>query len=113
MKEVAPRENRIEFYMEADISDGNLVCQGAVSNLSRKGLMISNIPKPFDFYSPKWIAIVNGAGKNFKLLMKPRWSTANGKWKDIGCQIISPSLNWIKFINELDDQEIAISDTLH
>jgi len=108
-----PRENRIEFYMTADISDGNRVFSGTVSNISRKGFMMSNIPQKFDFYSPKSIAVVNEAGKNFKLFIKPRWSKIQGKCKDIGFQIISPSLNWVKFVNELDDREVAISDTLH
>jgi len=107
------RDNRIEFTMVADISDGTLVYDGTVSNVSRKGLMLLDVPKRFDFYSSKCIAVVNGAGKNFKLLMKPRWSKVQGERKDIGFQIISPSLGWIRFVNELDGEEFAVSETLH
>jgi hypothetical protein len=107
------RDSRIEFTMEADISDGTLVFDGTVSNVSRKGVMLLGVPKKFDFYSPKCVAVINGAGKNFKLLMKPRWSKVKGERKDIGFQIISPSLNWIRFVNELDGEEFAVSATLH
>ena len=112
-EDINPRDNRIEFNMAADISDGSLVFDGTVSNITRKGFMISDVPQTFDFYSPKWVAIVNGTEKKFKLPIKPRWSKTQGKCKEIGFQIISPSLNWVKFINELDDREVALSATLH
>lgn len=99
--------------MKADVSDGLRVFDGTVTNISRKGLRLQDIPKKFNFYSKKCIAVVNSSGKNYKLLVKPRWSKAQGESKDIGFQIISPSLDWIKFINELDDREVAISATLH
>lgn len=78
--------------MDADISDGTLVFDGSVSNASRHGLLLQNVPKKFDFYSPKCVAVVNSAGKNFKLFMKPRWSNLQGEQKNIGFQIISPPL---------------------
>lgn len=107
-KVMKPRENRIQINMETDVSDGTLVFDGTVLNVSRKGLMLRNIPRKFDFYSPKWVAIVDGPGKIFKLLMKPRWSKMQGQHKNIGFQIISPPLKWIRFINELDNGEIAV-----
>jgi hypothetical protein len=112
-----PRENRIKINMWADVSDGTLVFDGTVSNVSLKGLMLRHIPRNFDFYSPKWVAVIAGPGKIFKLLMKPRWSKIQGKprwskiqgkYMTIGFQIISPPLKWIRFINELDNREIAV-----
>jgi hypothetical protein len=102
------REKRIELTMAADISDGILVFGGNVSNASLKGLMIRNVPRKFNFNTPKWIAVINSTGKNFKLLMNPHWSKVQGKYMDIGFQIVSPPLKWIRFINELDNQEIAV-----
>ena len=103
-----PREKRIEFAMGADISDGTLVFDGTVSNASLKGLMLRGVPIKFDLNSPKWVAVIDGPGKIFKLLMKPRWSKVQGKRQDIGFQIISPPLKWIRFINELDNRKIAV-----
>ena len=103
-----PREKRIKINMGADVSDGTLVFDGTVSNVSLKGLMLLNIPRKFDFYSPKWVAVIDGPGKIFKLLMKPRWSKIQGQHKSIGFQIISPPLKWIRFINTLDNREIAV-----
>jgi hypothetical protein len=102
-----PRENSIELTMAADISDGILVFGGNVSNASLKGLMIRNVPRNFNFNTPKWVAVINSPGKIFKLLMNPHWSKVQGKRMDIGFQIVSPPLKWIRFINELDNQEIA------
>jgi hypothetical protein len=96
-----PRENRIKINMWADVSDGILVFDGTVSNVSLKGLMLRHVPRNFDFYSPKWVAVIAGPGKIFKLLMKPRWSKIQGQHKNIGFQIISPPWKWIRFINEL------------
>jgi len=107
------RDKRIEFNMEVDISDGNLVCKGLLSNISRKGIMISDVPQKFNFYAPKWVAIIDGTEKNFKLPIKPRWSRIQGKCKDVGFRIISPSLTWVKFINELDGKEVALAPTFH
>ncbi len=108
-----PRDDRFELDMATSISDGRLVFDGTVTNVARKGLMMSDIPEKFDFYSPKWIAVVSNTGKNFRLLVKPRWSKANGKGKSIGFQIISPPLTLIKFINELDGREVSTSTTFH
>ena len=94
--------------MGADVSDGTLVFDGTVSNVSLKGLMLQNVPRKFDFHSPKWVGVIDGPGKIFKLFMKPRWSKIQGQHKNIGFKIISPPLKWIRFINELDNREIAV-----
>lgn len=113
VEDLNPRDHRIEFRTVADISDGTLVFYGTVSNITRTGFMISDVPPQFDFYSSKWVAIINGIEKSVKLLIKPRWSKTLGIRKEVGFQIISPPLNWVKFINKLDDREVAISSTLH
>ncbi len=113
VEDINPRDHRIEFRTVADISDGTLVFYGTVSNITRTGFMISDVPPQFDFYSSKWVAIINGIEKSVKLLIKPRWSKTLGIRKEVGFQIISPPLNWVKFINKLDDREVAISSTLH
>ncbi len=101
------------MHIDADVSDGRLCFRGAVSNVSRKGLMMQNIPKPFNFYSKKWITVISNTGKNFKLLIKPRWSKAQEEGKTIGFQIISPPLAWTRFINESDERELATAKTFH
>lgn len=107
------RDNRVDFKMESEVSDGTFVFAGTVLNVSRKGIKMVDVPKKFDFYSAKCIAVMNGTGKSFKLFIKPRWSKTQGQVKEIGFQIISPPLNWIKFINEQDGREEALSAVLH
>ena len=102
------RELRTEITMSADISDGKHTFKGIVVNVSRKGLKVIEVPKKFDFYAEKYTAVISDKGKNFKFHLKPRWSKIDPPYKEIGFQIISPPLEWVKFINGLEGSEQPI-----
>lgn len=99
------REPRTEITMYADISDSKRTFKGVVVNVSREGLKVSEIPVKFDFYSKKYTAVISDKDKNFKFHLKPRWSKLDSPYKEIGFQIISPPLEWIRFINDLMGEE--------
>ena len=101
-----PRELRTEITIFADISDGKHTFKGIVVNVSRKGLKMVEIPQKFDFYSEKYTAVIFEKGNHFKFHLKPRWSKIDPQYKEIGFQIISPPLEWIKFVNELEKAEL-------
>ncbi|MFP3983826.1 MAG: PilZ domain-containing protein [Desulfurivibrionaceae bacterium] len=103
------RESRNDIRLLADISDGKHVFEGTVVNVSRHGLKIMEIPQKFDFYAEKFTAVITEKDKNFKLFLNPRWSRIERPYKEIGFKIISPPLEWIKFINELEEKEIPLS----
>ena len=107
------RNTRTETRMIANIADGKHVFEGVVVNVSREGLKLKGIPDKFDFYSTKNTVVITDNGKNFKFYINPRWSKKQGKLKEMGFKIISPSLEWIKFINELEGEEVALSPSLH
>ena len=103
-----PRELRTEITIFADISDGKHTFKGIVVNVSRKGLKMVEIPQKFDFYSEKYTAVISDKGKNFRFHLKPRWSKVDPPYKKIGFQIISPPLDWVKFINGLERAELTM-----
>nr|NQU91605.1 PilZ domain-containing protein [Bacteroidota bacterium] len=105
------RELRTETTMTADISDGKHTFKGVVVDVSRKGLKVMEIPQKFDFYSKKYTAVIAEKGKNFKFHLKPRWSKIDPPYKEIGFQIISPPLEWVKFINGLERAELTMESS--
>ena len=103
-----PREIRTELQTIADISDSKHFYKGIAVNVSRNGLKIIDVPEKYDFYSEGGhSAVMTVKGKHYKFFMQPRWSKKKGISKSIGFRIISPPLEWIKFINELEGQELA------
>ncbi|MDH5297588.1 MAG: hypothetical protein OEV91_01030 [Desulfobulbaceae bacterium] len=99
--------------MLANISDGKRVFEGMVVNVSREGLQMKDIPEKFDFYSTKYTAVISERGKNFKFHLTPRWSKTTGWHKVVGFKIISPPLEWIRFINDLEGEEVAVTPSYH
>ena len=111
------REKRTPITMLANISDGKRVYEGIVINVSRDGLQMNDIPEKFDFYSEKYTAVISQQDKNFKFFLSPRWSKttsrATGSFKEVGFKIISPPLDWIRFINEMLGEEVAVTPAYH
>jgi len=101
------REKRTAITILANISDGKRAYEGMVVDVSRDGLKMKDIPEKFDFYSEKYTAVITHQDKNFKFFLTPRWSKTSGSLKEIGFKIISPPLDWIRFINKLLGGETA------
>ncbi len=95
------RDDRLEFKITTNISDGTYFYDGQVANISRSGIMVTEIPKKFDVNSKRCTAVISENGINHKFYMQPRWSEEETNQKVIGFQIISPSLDWIRLIRKL------------
>ena len=95
------REHRVNVTMESNVSDGTHMFSGLVSNVSRNGLKLVDIPKKFN-PSAACVAVVTGKGENFKFHLSPRWHKEDKTSKEIGCKIISPSLRWISFLKNIE-----------
>ncbi len=105
---MATREKRTPLTMFAAISDGSRVYEGIVINVSRDGLMMKEIPEKFDFYAERYTAVISQQDKHFKFFLAPRWSKTTGIFKEIGFRIISPPLEWIRFVNKLLGEEAPL-----
>lgn len=85
-------------HIEADISDGRGFYTGTVSDISRFGLSISNIPKRLDKSADMYSVVLDGPGTHFKLLARPIWETEDGTSKTIGAQIENSPWTWTEFV---------------
>lgn len=92
-----------------DASDGRGFFQGEVSNGSRSGLCLKGLPKRIDATVKFMTIIVSGQGKNFKMKIRPRWTSTDGVSKSIGAEILNASWGWVDFIKYLEpkvDQDV-------
>ncbi|MGI9536111.1 MAG: PilZ domain-containing protein [Desulfocapsaceae bacterium] len=90
---------RLEIpQIQADVSDGKGFFTGAVKNLSRFGLSISDIPTNLDNSSDIYSVILDGPGTHFKLLVRPIWEQDDGNSKTIGARIENSPWTWTEFV---------------
>ena len=97
------RENRLSVVLDSHISDGKHMFNGIVSNISKNGIKLVNIPKKFDTASTSYVAVVSSKGKNFKFHVLPRWQKEDKNYKEVGLKIVSPPLKWISFMKDLEN----------
>ena len=93
---------------QADISDGRGFFTGTVHDISRFGVALDDIPEKMNSHATQFTIIVDGQGKRFRLKIVPKWETAAGHQKSIGCQIEQSPYTWAEFVMgfEPDDNEI-------
>jgi hypothetical protein len=84
--------------LRADISDGIGFFPGVLSDISRFGMRMVDLPKRLNDKSKRMTVVVNGCGRNFKMLVKPRWSAESGMRKMVGVEIINSPWAWTEFV---------------
>jgi hypothetical protein len=99
---MAKREKRVGVTMTATLSDGTFVFEGSVENVSRTGFKMTDIPAKFDAESPQCTAVITHEKQNYKMAIRPTWSTEAGIYKVVGFEIVSPPAEWIAVLDELD-----------
>ncbi|MBM9529234.1 PilZ domain-containing protein [Desulfoprunum benzoelyticum] len=81
----------------ADVSDGKRFYSGMVTDLSRFGLRLTDLPLKCDT-SQRLSIVVSGQGKNFKMLARPCWTKNGGTGKSVGVEIMNASWGWTEFV---------------
>jgi len=84
--------------LSVDVSDGVGFFPGVVSDVSRVGIGISDLPKRLDGDVKKMTIVVSVPGEHFKMNVRPRWSTKNGVRKSVGVEIMSAPCGWTEFV---------------
>jgi len=84
--------------LNADISDGSGFFCGTISDLSRSGMKVNNVPKRLDDKAKQFSIVVSGKGKNFKLRARPRWTIRQPISKSVGMEITHAPLGWAEFV---------------
>ncbi|CAG34901.1 PilZ domain-containing protein [Desulfotalea psychrophila] len=83
-----------------DISDGSGFFSGYVSDISRFGILLDDIPLKLDHSAKTLSLVVSGNGKNFKMMAIPKWTVEKGISKTIGMELINVPYIWAGFIRE-------------
>ena len=87
--------------LSADISDGKGFFPGVVSDLSRFGLRLTDLPLKVDS-SQRPSIVVSGHGRNFKMLVRPCWTQKDNNRKSVGVEIMNAPWEWTEFVAGLE-----------
>ncbi len=98
--------------LQIDVSDGWGFFSGSLSDLSRFGLCMRDLPKKINQNAHRYSIVISGDGKNFKLLARPRWNEDEQRRKTIGVEIINAPWGWTEFViskePQSDDPWVAV-----
>jgi hypothetical protein len=95
------------FY--ADVSDGVGFFSGMISDISRFGMCMADLPKRLNDKTRKLIVVVSGPGINFKMAVRPKWTVDNGLQKVVGVEILNTPWAWTEFVSrhESEPEDVA------
>ncbi len=99
------REPRVEFQMVSTIADGNMLFEGMVSNISRNGLKVVDLPTKCRMKAKEYKAVISAKGRNYRLSLYPVWMEKNGMHIEVGFKIVTPTADWYLLLKELDPPE--------
>ena len=88
--------------LRVDISDGSGFFGGTISDLSRFGLKVDNVPKRLDDNAKQLSIIISGKGQNFKVKARPRWTVRQPVSKSVGIEIVHAPFGWTEFVMNLE-----------
>jgi hypothetical protein len=80
-----------------DVSDGHRFFSGTVSDVSRFGFCMTDLPKNLNADVKKMTVVISGKGKRFKMIVKPKWSTRDALTKSVGAEILEVPWDWTEF----------------
>ncbi len=93
------RHQRVEVQnLVANLSDGVDSFSGTVSNISRFGMLVNNIPQILTSQEKKLSIIVFVKSRNFKMQVEPKWVSGNKSEIKMGLTILVPPLDWTLFV---------------
>ena len=84
--------------LSVDIADGVGFFQGMVSDVSRFGICMTDLPKRINGDAEKMTIVVSGRAGHFKMNVRPRWYTQGGARRFVGVEIMDVPRDWIEFV---------------
>jgi hypothetical protein len=88
--------------LSVDVSDGVGFFPGVVSDVSRFGMSIADLPMRLNGDAKKMTVVVSGQGRHFKMNVRPRWSTKDGLRKSVGAEITNAPWGWTEFVMNVE-----------
>ncbi len=108
------RHQRVKVQnLIANLSDGVELFSATVSNISRLGILLNDIPQRLKSQGEKLSIIVSAKGRNFKMQVEQKWVSGNKSERKMGVAILDPPLGWTVFamIYEPKDEDIWAGTT--
>lgn len=96
------RENRVPVMMTVTIGVGNFMFEGTVTNISRNGFMVEDVPIRFNPKEKKISAVINCRQGVFKMNVRPKWIKTSKMVQTVGFTILGYGAEWTKLLNTLD-----------
>jgi hypothetical protein len=84
--------------ISVDVADGVGAFQGMVSDISRFGVRLINLPKRLNGSVKKMTIVVSAKGQYFKMNARPRWYADDGATKSVGAEILKAPWGWTEFV---------------
>jgi hypothetical protein len=88
--------------LSVDVSDGHRFFSGIVSDISRVGFCMNDLPKNLDADTKKMTVVISGQGKRIKMTVKPRWSARDNLTKSVGAEILDVPWDWTEFVMDFE-----------
>jgi membrane-anchored protein YejM (alkaline phosphatase superfamily) len=97
----------------AILSDGVDSFSVTVSNISRLGILLKDIPQRLKSQENTLSIIVSAKGKDFTMQAEPKWVSGSKSEQKMGLAIFDPPLDWTVFamICEPADEDIWAAPT--
>ncbi len=93
------RQQRIEVQnVVANLSDGVDFFSGTVNDVSCAGMSLADIPKELHDWEKELSIIVSAKGKDYKMLVVPKWISKNYSETRMGLIILDAPLDWTFFV---------------
>jgi hypothetical protein len=88
--------------ISVDVTDGVGAFRGLVSDISRFGVCLTDLPKKLNGRVNKMIVVVSAKSQHFKMSIKPRWYTDGGVTKSVGAEILNAPWGWTEFVMDFE-----------
>jgi hypothetical protein len=86
------------------INDGVGYFQGMVSDVSRFGICMTDLPQQINGDAKRMTIVISAKEGHFKMNIRPRWYTHDSATRSAGVEIITVPLGWTEFVMNLEPE---------
>ncbi len=102
-REILKMENRkhpriVKKNISVDLADGTGFFSGTISDFSRFGFCVTDIPEKLNVDVNLMTVVVSDHDKRFRINVKPRWSKKVRHKKSLGAEILDAQWGWTEFV---------------
>lgn len=88
--------------LSADITDGIGCFTGTITDVSRSGFRIVDLPEKITAAASSYTVVISGPDLSYKMTVMPRWWANDIYSKSVGIHIENPPLGWTNSIIRLE-----------